>query len=25
VARHYLGLRELEKEHILEAALWDAQ
>jgi glutamate formiminotransferase len=25
VARHYLRLRELEKEHILEAALWDAQ
>jgi glutamate formiminotransferase / 5-formyltetrahydrofolate cyclo-ligase len=25
VARHYLRLRELEKEHILEAALWDAR
>ena len=25
VARHYLRLRELEKEHILEAALWDTQ
>jgi glutamate formiminotransferase len=24
VARYYLGLRELEKRHILEAALWDA-
>ncbi len=24
-ARHCLRLRELEKEHILEAALWDAQ
>jgi glutamate formiminotransferase / 5-formyltetrahydrofolate cyclo-ligase len=23
VARHYLRLRELEKDHILEAALWD--
>ncbi len=23
VARHYLRLRELESEHILEAALWD--
>jgi len=23
VARHYLRLRELEREHILEAALWD--
>jgi glutamate formiminotransferase / 5-formyltetrahydrofolate cyclo-ligase len=22
-ARHYLGLRELEREHVLEAALWD--
>jgi glutamate formiminotransferase len=25
VARHYLRLRELGKEHVLEAALWDAQ
>src|SRR3712207_2012068 len=25
VARYYLGLRELEKEHILEAALWDTR
>jgi glutamate formiminotransferase / 5-formyltetrahydrofolate cyclo-ligase len=25
VARHYLQLRELEVEHILEAALWDEQ
>jgi glutamate formiminotransferase / 5-formyltetrahydrofolate cyclo-ligase len=23
-ARHYLGLRELDREHVLEAALWDA-
>ena len=23
VARHYLGLRELERGHVLEAALWD--
>ena len=22
-ARHYLGLRELDREHVLEAALWD--
>ena len=22
-SRHYLGLRELEREHVLEAALWD--
>ena len=25
VARHYLRLRELEREHILEATLWDVQ
>jgi glutamate formiminotransferase / 5-formyltetrahydrofolate cyclo-ligase len=25
VARHCLRLRELEKEHVLEAALWEAQ
>ena len=25
VARHYLVLRELESEHVLEAALWDTQ
>jgi glutamate formiminotransferase / 5-formyltetrahydrofolate cyclo-ligase len=25
VARHYLRLREIGKEHVLEAALWDAQ
>jgi glutamate formiminotransferase len=25
VARHYLRLRELEKEHVLEVALWPAQ
>ncbi len=24
-ARHYLKLRELEREHVLEAALWDAR
>jgi glutamate formiminotransferase len=24
VARYYLRLRELEEEHIIEAALWDA-
>ena len=23
VARHYLGLRELEEKHVIEAALWD--
>ena len=23
VARHYLGLRELDREHVLEAALWE--
>ena len=25
VARHYLALRELEREHVLEVRLWDAQ
>jgi glutamate formiminotransferase len=25
VARHYLRLRELEKEHVIEAALWQGQ
>jgi len=25
VARHYLELRELEREHVLEVRLWDAQ
>jgi len=25
VARHYLALRELEREHVLEVGLWDAQ
>jgi glutamate formiminotransferase / 5-formyltetrahydrofolate cyclo-ligase len=25
VARHYLNLRELEREHVLEAALWDGR
>jgi glutamate formiminotransferase len=23
IARHYLALRELEREHVLEAALWE--
>jgi glutamate formiminotransferase / 5-formyltetrahydrofolate cyclo-ligase len=25
VARHYLALRDLEREHVLEIRLWDAR